>query len=139
MTSLISAKVNAVVGTGEGGCGQGNGVANGCKRRCPRSLLFTWHGEQATSDTMGWRWRWTLAERTASKGALPKQARSVMDRQEVRVTEAGAAVDDVGRTTMRSWTQAEVRRARWTRRIMAGDRWITMDQSCSLILELKVG
>ena len=86
---------------------------------------------------MGWRRRWTLAERTASKGALPKQARSVMDGQEVRVTEAGAAVDDVGRTTLRSWTQAEVRRARWTRWIMAGDRWITMDQSCSLIFELR--
>ena len=103
----------------------------------PGHFLFTWHGERATSDAMVWRRRWTLAERMASKGALPKQARSVMDGQEVRVTKAGAAVDVVGRTTLRSWTQAEVRRARWTRRIMAGDRWITMDQSCSLTFELK--
>ena len=83
---------------------------------------------------MGRRRRWTLAERTASKEALPKQARSVMDGQEVRVTEAGTAVDDVGRTTPRGWAQARVRRERWTRRTMAGDRWITMDQSCSQIL-----
>ena len=86
---------------------------------------------------MGRKRRWTLAERTASKEALPRQARSAMDGQGVRATEAGAAVDDVGKTTVRGWTQAEVRRAGWTRRIMASDRWITMDQSALLIIVLK--
>ena len=79
MTSLISAKVNAARGAGDGGCGKGSGVANECKSRCPRSFLFTWHGERATSDVMGRMRRWTLAERTVSKGALPKQAHSMMD------------------------------------------------------------
>ena len=75
-------------------------------------LPDTRHGERATSNAMGRRRRWTLAERTASREALPKQACSVLDGQEVRVTKAGVAVDDVGRTTMRSWAQAEVGRAR---------------------------
>ena len=65
-------------------------------------IRMAWRASDLGRDRAGGR-EWTLAERTASKEALPKQTRLVANGQGVRVTEAGAVVNDVGRTTPRSW------------------------------------